>query len=253
MDNNILDIITSYLKGRPSKTQVEEVMANEALQEEILFARQMQFTQAHTEEIRVQNILNDILIQSPDVQPNDELTEQLVTEDVIQLPKTGGNSAWIWGSSVIIALIGLLTVFYFNAPNDLGVAEEMDRLTHYIEPNLEKKGVVDLAVIAYNDENYETAIEYTKAYLETKPSDNNMKMYLALSYLYNGEYESSLTIFREIEKSTPFISKHLDYYMGIALLRTNETEAALSYFKQIPKENEHYESAKQILQKIENE
>jgi len=66
----------------------------------------MQFTQAHKEEIRVQNILKDILAQSPDVQPDDELTEQLVQEDIIQLPKTGGSSTWIWGSSLIIALIG---------------------------------------------------------------------------------------------------------------------------------------------------
>jgi len=259
MDNNILNIITSYLKDEPNKTQVEEVIANEALQEEIVFARQMQFTQTHKEEIQVQSILKDILAQAPDVQPDDELTEKLAEENIVQLPKTGGSNTWIWATSLIVGLIGIFAVTFYAGIFDMHTSAQREALNEMAvlppfitEPNVEQKEAIDHAVITYNEKNYEAAIEHTKAYLKTAPSDNNMKMYLALSYLYDKQYESSLAIFRETER-TSFTSKHLDYYMGIAHLMTDETKAAVSYFKQIPQENEHYLSAKQILQKLENE
>jgi len=77
-------------------------------------------------------------------------------------------------------------------------------------------------------------------------------MYLGLSYFYDKQYENSLAILQEI-KRTPFTANHLDYYTGVALLMNNETEVAVSYLKQISQENEHYLSAKNILQKLENE
>jgi len=257
MDNNILDIVTSYLKGKPNETQVKEVAANEALQEEILFARQMQFTQAHKEEIQVQNILKGILAQSPNVEPDDELTEQLLQEDIIQLPKTGGSNTWIWGSSLIIGLIGILGIAFYAGLFNTYIAQYKALQTpppaHYIaEPQTERKESIDLAVESYNQKNYEAAIAYTNDYLSTAPADNNMKMYLGVSYFHDKQYENSIEVLREV-KRTPFTANHLDYYTGVALLMNNETEVAVSYLRQIPQENEHYISAKQILQKLENE
>lgn len=260
MDNNILHIITSYLKGRPNETQVKEVVANKALQEEIIFAREMQFTQAHKEEIQVQNILKDILAHTPDVQADDELTEQLLQEDIIQLPKTGGSNAWIWGSSLLIGLIGMFAVAFYGGLFNMNTAAEIEglrileeKIPHYMQPDMLQKEAVDMAVFYYNKENFEVAIPYYEDYLNSEGyNDNSMKLYLALSYLHNKQYENSISIFQEIERTT-FTSKHIDYYMGIALLMNDETEAAASSFKQIQKENEHYQSSKHILQKIEKE
>lgn len=265
MDNNILNIITSYLKGRPNKTQVEEVAADKALQEEILFARQMQFTQANKEQIKVQAILKGILTNTPDVSPDEALTEQLAQESIIQLPKTGGSKAWIWTSSLIIGLIGIFAIAFYNINSAFeenihsvtqGVAwEEIEiKQPHFIsEPDLTQKEPIDLAVWHYEKENFKAAIIHHEKYLnEGGSNDENMRLYLALSYLYDKQYENTIEVLREI-KRTPFTSKHLDYYTGIALLMNDDVKAAVSYFEQIPQENEHYLSAKQILQKLEIE
>lgn len=265
MDNNILNIITSYLKGRPNKTQVEEVAADKALQEEILFARQMQFTQANKEQIKVQAILKGILTSTPDISPDEKLTEQLAQENIIQLPKTGGSKAWIWTSSLIIGLIGIFAIAFYNinsafedninsATQLIALEEIKIKLPHFIsEPDLTQKEPIDLAVWNYEKGNFEAAIAHHEDYLnQGGANDENMRLYLALSYLYDKQYENSIEVLRET-KRTPFTSKHIDYYMGIALLMNNETEAAVSYFKQISKENKYYLSAKQILQKLENE
>lgn len=257
MDNN-LDIITSHLKGKPSETDIQKVAADTALQEEILFARQMQFAQEHKEQIRVQNILKDIFAATPPIEPDDELTEELAEEGVLELPTgaSGTNKLWMWGIGSIVAvfLIYFISINLEKTATHQFALEQLTHLDSHWTCDASTNSDICRAIKPYDSKDYKSAISYFNIYIKINPNDANARLYLGISQIYANKYKESLLTLQPLISTADnnYISKHIDWYMGIALLMNNQTEAAISYFSKIPKGNPHYTSAEKLLQQIKN-
>lgn len=262
--NNNLDIITSHLKGKPSEADIQEAAADAALQEEILFAHQMQFAQEHKEQIRVQNILKDIFVAAPPIEPDHELTEELAEEGVLELPTgaSGTNKLWMWGIGSVIAIF----LIYFISINpkifDKETAEQtsaLQKLTHLnsntsYDTSIEKNDF-SLGFEAYDKQAYKEAIPYFQFYVERHPKDTDIKLYLGISQLHAKKYKESLLTLQSLISTadSKFIPKHINWYMGVALLMDDRPEEAIDYFDKIQKDNPHYTSAKELLKQIKNQ
>jgi len=261
--NNNLDIITAHLKGKPSEADIQEAAADAALQEEILFARQMQFAQEHQEQIKVQSILKGILGDAP-IEPDDELTEELAEEGVLELPlKTGSTGKLLlWGIGSVIAVF----IIYFIAMNpvmfNIYTATQrlaLQELTHLnsntsYDTSIEKNDF-SLGFKSYDKQDYRTTIPYLESYINKYPKDIDVRLYLGISQLHTKKYKESLLTLQSLISTTnnKFVPKHIDWYMGVALLMNYEKEAAEDYFNKIPKGNPHYTSAEELLKQIKNQ
>lgn len=256
--NNNLDIITSHLKGKPSEADIQEAAADAALQEEILFARQMQFAQEHKEQIRVQNILKDIFADAPPIEPDHELTEELAEEGVLELPTgaSGTNKLWMWGIGSVIAvfLIYFISINLEKTATRQFAWEQLTHLDSHWICNETTDSDICRAIRPYDSKDYESAVNYFNTYIQINPNDAKAKLYLGISQIHANKYKKSLLTLHSLISTADndYISKHIDWYVGIALLMDNQTEAATSYFNKIPKDNPHYTSAEKLLTRIKN-
>ncbi len=256
MDNN-LNIITSHLKGKPSEADIQAAASDEALREEILFARQMQFAQEYKEEIRVQNILKGILNDAP-IEPDDELTEELAEEGVLELPTQTGSTGklWLWGIGSVIAifLIYFINISLEKAATHQFVWQQLTHLDSHWVCDETTDSDICRAIRPYDSKDYKSAISYFDTYIQINPNDKKAKLYLGISQIHANKYKKSLLTLQSLISTADndYISKHIDWYMGIALLMDNQTEAATSHFNKISKDNPHYTSAEKLLKQIKN-
>jgi TolA-binding protein len=120
------------------------------------------------------------------------------------------------------------------------------------------KRMLETGMHAYNIKNYNDAIMNFKAFLEVdaqSKTNDEVKFYLAVSYLATSETQTAKGIFEELIKNDKKHSfrEEAEWYLALTLLKSKETNEAKKILKDIANSKKTHPfaaKAKNILSKI---
>lgn len=137
----------------------------------------------------------------------------------------------------------LFTEYFSSYPNDFVRIERSSSDTNPLQS----------AFIAYQDKDYDSAIQQFDRLLNSSNSDNIL-FFKAVSLLSKGETEFAINIFRNLkEKEDWQYSEAVRWYLALGYLKLEQITIAKDLLEQIANsENGHFNqsSAKEILQKL---
>jgi len=98
---------------------------------------------------------------------------------------------------------------------------------------------------AYRKGDYEVSIREIE---KIAPLNNEQQFYLGLAYLYNGNYDKSITQFEPIiQQNNIDYSPTSSWYISLAYLKNNQPEQAKKYLQQIQEGTWKYKEAQKLL------
>jgi TolA-binding protein len=131
---------------------------------------------------------------------------------------------------------------YFNVYESLSVARSS-----------KKESIYDLAIKAYNEENYSKAVKLFKKILKDSQKNPSVLFYCGISLLELGKHNEAKNKFMKIIKlsDNPFIEK-AEWYLGLSYLKGYNVDKAIKVFEGIDKDNSDYRTARNILKKLKD-
>jgi len=179
-----------------------------------------------------------------------------ITNKVIKF----GNFRWVVSGAIFAFIIALCFVSPKSSGddvfNDHFVAFE-DQLSAELDLTLSTRGAGDddahasLRLIRegmeyYNNKEYEKAIPIFQEYLEDHKdaSDyNQIKFYLAVSFLGQGEAHRSISMFEQLTSvSEASIQEDAKWYLSLAYTRTGDVDKARTQLEELASSSDKYRS-----------
>ena len=104
---------------------------------------------------------------------------------------------------------------------------------------------------AYNQQDYQTAIETLNEYLELVPTDYGIALYLGIAQMEIGKNSEAVVSFTMAQKDIKF-AQQAQWYQALLYLKMNETSKAQEVLNEISTNNSHYQQQKaiQLLDKL---
>lgn len=104
------------------------------------------------------------------------------------------------------------------------------------------------AMMAYQDKNYESAIEL----FSKEPQNNLAKFYMGLSYMETGSSEKAIELFNELIKHQEnLFVEQAEWYLALSYLKINDYDNAKTLLSKIANsENIYQNDAKKILKNL---
>ncbi|MCF8233902.1 MAG: tetratricopeptide repeat protein [Bacteroidales bacterium] len=104
------------------------------------------------------------------------------------------------------------------------------------------------AMMAYQDKNYESAIEL----FSQEPQNNLAKFYMGLSYMETGNSKKAIELFNElISHQENLFVEQAEWYLGLSYLKIDEYEKAKELLTRIANSDNIYQTdAKKILKNL---
>lgn len=105
-----------------------------------------------------------------------------------------------------------------------------------------------VAIDTYKEDNYEATINEIE---KIKEPNTEQQFYLGLAYLYNKNYDKSITQFESIiQQNNINYSPTSKWYISLAYLKNNQAQKAKEYLEQIVKGDWKYEDAQKLLDNL---
>jgi tetratricopeptide (TPR) repeat protein len=119
------------------------------------------------------------------------------------------------------------------------------------------QAVKDKGINFYNEEKYDEAIKQLNEYYtqtDEKHKTSDIKLYLALSYLFSGNTKDAVTFFTDIlsKESNGNFKEAAEWYLALAYLKEMNTQKSIELLTKIAEtENHPYQSkAKTLLPEV---
>ena len=119
--------------------------------------------------------------------------------------------------------------------------------------------ILSKGIAAYNEQNYEEAIEHLNEYLETATNEQNVnevRFYLAVSQLATGDIANAKPSLAKLSKNSSSKSYRdaADWYHALTFLKAKESKKARKELRKIARKTDHkyQEKARSILPKLDN-
>ncbi len=166
-----------------------------------------------------------------------------IIDDLPFIPTLKKSLANRWITYVAAACLVLAASVYFfeTNPSPKKLAENYIK-TNYSNLSLTMSGDRDsitLGMAAYNNKNYDRALQLFKSVEQKDESNSDAKKYAGLTYMQKEEYDSALQQFDALSNMKGLFSNSGDFFKAIALMGRNK-----------PGDKE---KAKQLLQKVLSE
>jgi len=183
-----------------------------------------------------------------------DFKQQLKAAQDVPPPPKPNYLKWIIGFLILGIIAFLLYKYGFTEPNiEENSVDDHIAMIHTAPTTLmgenDDAAVWKAARDAYQKGDYEATIREIE---KIKSPKTEQQFYLALAYLYNKNYDKSITQFETvIQQNNINYSPTSKWYISLAYLKNNQAEQAEKYLQQIVKEKSwKYQEAQKLLDSL---
>lgn len=246
---NIQDTIKQYVEGTLSakdKTDFETQMKGSTeLAEEVRQFRQLFIFNKNKHLIEANALLNAVM-RDIEIEPDYGKYEKYFKKPFFgsAIPR------WLLGGlAVCILVVGGL----FYQKNQATKARQ-ELSTTYLQPMEDIIGFADAdqtqaakAMKAYDLKNYGEAVGLLENVVKNTPDDNSLKLYLAISYLLQGQNLKAESVLQNLIKGNDLSTIPAKWYLALSLMQRGEKEEAKALLQSIESDTTFGNRAKEIL------
>lgn len=114
-----------------------------------------------------------------------------------------------------------------------------------------KDNLLQDAMSYYTDKEYSSAAELFKRYLIKYPENQLILLYLGISLLATGKYKNASPVFKKILKiKNSLLTEEVKWYLALTYLKEFKIEESLTLLKKIGKESIYFRKASNLRKKI---
>ena len=157
------------------------------------------------------------------------------------------RTLWVAAAGIAALVIVALVVWQPGAgPSD------QDLVATYFQPydNVVtvrgKKEVLDKALLEYDKENYEEALELFNQY----PNDSIALFYRAETFMALKKYDASIQAYDRVIQQNGIFTEVASFHQALAYLGAGNRQKAISALKRIPKDSFYYDKARDLLKNL---
>lgn len=232
-----ITLIEQYFEGTLNPESQKRFQ--ELLESDPDFASEVQFQE---------NLKKAITIES-----RNQLKSQLQKTESSNTPRKSSKQ-WMFIAAGIAVLIGLLTIFFIQQPNNEKLlAQHINPYPNVVSPivrgNNEFTNLQTRAFLAYERHYFEQAADLFNQ-LREETDVEYAHFYYGVSSLMTGEILNAKTTF-ETTNFTDKFSEQKDWYLALSLLKLKKNEEAVAILDKIIQNNSYnFEIAKELKSKI---
>lgn len=174
--------------------------------------------------IAARNVLKQELIQKKNVEWIGEYMNNELTPNLAPVKKIVVNK---WWSYVAAACILLFVAFYFfekrnGTPQQIASNYVTHNFSHISLTMDGAKDSIGLGKAAYNNKNYDNALQYFVSVANAHSDNNDAKKLAGIVYLFTGNYDNALQKFDELANVKGLFSNPGVFYKAVALMQRNK-------------------------------
>jgi hypothetical protein len=164
---------------------------------------------------------------------------------------------WILGVSLLLLLSA--GVFFVGKSRTWWAVDPQALAQQYLQPmenvifleDNQAPAIEDLrqGMTAYDQQNYRKAAQYLKNYYQ-QVQDGNAGLFLAISYLMEGQTNQAMPILLNGLQKTGPIQEASRWYLALAYLQRADTQAAINTLEAIPTSSIYGPQAQELLESI---
>lgn len=244
--------IKDYLDGLMSQGDrnafEEDIKASEPLAEEVRRYRQMHILSKHTPLIQGKAMLDSIMAEHT-IEPDYGQYESYFKKTLWK------HRIWQWLSGVFaLAIIAGGTFYYQQAQKKQALNalanEQLRPLENMIGFANDDQSTAAIAMRAYDQHNYSSAITGLQTALQESPDDNSLRLYLAVSHLLLQQHQEAESLLRDLTQTDDLTTIPAKWYLALSLVQRGEKEAARLLLQSIQADTVFGERAGEVLEAL---
>jgi predicted Zn-dependent protease len=234
--------------------KIEAYLANEMdVEERKAFELLLQEDSQLAEEVKLHQDAELILKVSTQISYKEKLQEIDKELKAASAPKIRsmrtGVQRWLIAASVIVA-VGV-TFWMFSRQQTHAFEQAFQPYNNVLALRGDTISDLSTAMLAYDREQYDLAIEYMDTYLEGKPGDVFAQFYKGISLLAMDKNQEAAQLLQSLPESIP-MDEARDWYLALALGKAGDEAAAKAILDSIRNTDGHAykEKAQKIWEKL---
>jgi Tetratricopeptide repeat len=230
MAEQLQDKIQAYLAGDMSPAEKadfeNQIKASEALAEELRRYRQLSVL-GKNKSLVAGKILLDAVMDALPITPDYGPYERYFKKPLWPF--------WRWSFVLFALLLALSGVLFYQTNQEkkasAALAEtQLLPMANVIGFAADDQSNAAEAMRAYDGQNYAEAIERLHIEVRDSPGDNSLRLYLAVSYLMQGQTPQAEALLQEMIKTDDLVTVPAKWYLALSLLgRNHKTEARVLF------------------------
>lgn len=156
-----------------------------------------------------------------------------------------------WNLAIAASIVLLLGFFIFNPFSTPTYSDYNDFETISLTERGEQDELLKLAELAFNNKNYEKAAEAFNTLLENDSTNNELKLYTAISNVEIDNYEVSDVLLEEIIQGKSIYVEQAKWMYALSQLKQKQHKESLEILKTISEESEYYNEAQKLINKLD--
>lgn len=230
------DTILAYLEGRLTPAEQLDfearLAASEALAEEVRRFRYLRLRQQHESLLQGRATLQSVMDETP-IAPD-------YGPYAAYFRSGGGFFRRWWWTPVLLLCLGV-GAWNYRSRQQQQHYQSLVRAQLQPMPNLigfapDDPGNAAQAMRAYDRQQYPEAIRRLEAELQVQPDDNSLRLYLAVSYLLEGQAQRAEPLLRAIVPANDLTAVPARWYLALSLLQQGRSLEARSLLQSLEKD-----------------
>ncbi|MFY7670129.1 tetratricopeptide repeat protein [Tenacibaculum sp. MEBiC06402] len=155
---------------------------------------------------------------------------------------------WIYSAAASIAI--LLSVYLFYPSSEATYEEYIEYPTvNFVTRGSEQKNLID-AQNAFNDKNFDKAIELLSKALNEDPTNTELKLYQGFSFIEINRFQEAETVLKPISEGNTSYKYTAIWYLALSNLKQEKHSECKALLTQLPEEFTQFKKAQKLLQNL---
>jgi predicted Zn-dependent protease len=155
---------------------------------------------------------------------------------------------WIYSAAASIAI--LLSFYLFYPSSEATYEEYIEYPTvNFVTRGSEQKNLID-AQNAFNDKNFDNAIELLSKALNEDSTNTELKLYQGFSFIETNRYQKAETVLKPISEGNTSYKYTAIWYLALSNLKQEKHSECKELLMQLPEEFTQFKKAQKLLQNL---
>ncbi len=233
---------------------IERYLAKDLSEEELSsFEKRLKTDESFSQEVDNQRLTHKATDIYAQLQTKEKVKESF---DAVQQSEKYNRQTLLRIAAAILVLI--IAGIGFFAPRNYSNQSLADSNFETFPDRITTMGAasddqIAAAMKAYNEKDFEKAIELFSGLPQNLPQNELISLYTAIAMMETNQFESAKSIFQQLIDAESAQSDVAQWYLALTFLKSNDTENAKSLLHQIVTQNGFQsKNASQLLKKLDN-
>lgn len=249
LQEKIKDYLDGQLPPGDQKAFEQDIQASEPLAEEVRRYRQLRILSKNAPLIQGKAMLNNIMDEHT-IEPDYGQYESYFKKSLWE------HRIWRWLSGLLVLAVIAGGTFYYQQAQEkqalTALADDQLRpLENMIGFAADDQSTAAMAMRAYDQRNYSSAIAGLQTAIQESPDDNSLRLYLAVSHLLLQQHSEAESLLRELTQTDDLTTIPAKWYLALSLVQRGEKEKARILLQSIRTDTVFGERAGEVMKGLE--